>query len=104
MLHYTYSVVNKKYHFCKQYSMMYSERGITINVKSIRKKLKISSEEIADELGINRQSLFYRLNGKRDWKLPELIKLSQLMKTVSDDDVLEIECGGTWYDVKITSK
>lgn len=84
--------------------MMDSERGITINVKSIRKKLKISSVELADELGMKRQSLFYRMNGKCDWKLPELIKLSQLMKTVSDDDVLEIECGGTWYDVKITSK
>lgn len=78
--------------------------GAPIEVKSIQKKLNISSDKLAKELGISKASLYYRLSGEQSWKLPELIRLNQLQQSVSDDDTIEVSCNGIDYLVRITMK
>lgn len=73
----------------------------TIKVKEIRKKSKVSPTEFASQLGLSRTSYYNRLNGSQDWTLPELVILMQLLKKVSDEETIEIECDATTYSFHI---
>lgn len=78
------------------------ERGVwKIKVKEIRKKLKVSPEVFASELGLSKVSYYNRLHGQQEWKLSELVILADLLKKVSDEETVEIECDAATYSIQI---
>lgn len=82
--------------------MKLSERGVwKIKVKEIRKKLKVSPEVFASELGLSKVSYYNRLHGQQEWKLSELVILADLLKKVSDEETVEIECDSATYSIQI---
>lgn len=85
--------------------MIYNEvkrKGVqTIKVKEIRKKLKVSPEVFASELGLSKVSYYNRLHGQQEWKLSELVILAELLKKVSDEETVEIECDSATYSIQI---
>ena len=82
--------------------MKVSERGVwKIKVKEIRKKLKVSPEVFASELGLSKVSYYNRLHGQQEWKLSELVILAELLKKVSDEETVEIECDSATYSIQI---
>lgn len=82
--------------------MKLSERGVwKIKVKEIRKKLKVSPSEFASELGLSKVSYYNRLHGTQEWKLSELVILADLLKKVSDEETVEIECDSATYSIQI---
>lgn len=82
--------------------MKLSERGVwKIKVKEIRKKLKVSPEVFASELGLSKVSYYNRLHGQQEWKLSELVILADLLKKVSDEETVEIECDAATYSIQI---
>lgn len=82
--------------------MRLSERGVwKIKVKEIRKKLKVSPEVFASELGLSKVSYYNRLHGQQEWKLSELVILAELLKKVSDEETVEIECDSATYSIQI---
>lgn len=82
--------------------MKLSERGVwKIKVKEIRKKLKVSPEVFASELGLSKVSYYNRLHGQQEWKLSELVILAELLKKVSDEETVEIECDSATYSIQI---
>ena len=82
--------------------MKLSERGVwKIKVKEIRKKLKVSPDGFASELGLSKVSYYNRLHGKQEWKLSELVILADLLKKVSDEETVEIECDSATYSIQI---
>lgn len=82
--------------------MKLSERGVwKIKVKEIRKKLKVSPEVFASELGLSKVSYYNRLHGQQEWKLSELVILAELLKKVSTEETIEIECDATTYSFHI---
>ena len=82
--------------------MRLSERGVwKIKVKEIRKKLKVSPSEFASELGLSKVSYYNRLHGQQEWKLSELVILAELLKKVSDEETIEIECDAATYSIHI---
>lgn len=82
--------------------MKLSERGVwKIKVKEIRKKLKVSPDGFASELGLSKVSYYNRLHGKQEWKLSELVILAELLKKVSDEETVEIECDAATYSIHI---
>lgn len=82
--------------------MKLSERGVwKIKVKEIRKKLKVSPSEFASELGLSKVSYYNRLHGQQEWKLSELVILADLLKKVSDEETVEIECDAATYSIQI---
>lgn len=82
--------------------MKLSERGAwKIKVKEIRKKLKVSPEVFASELGLSKVSYYNRLHGQQEWKLSELVILAELLKKVSDEETVEIECDSATYSIQI---
>lgn len=82
--------------------MKLSERGVwKIKVKEIRKKLKVSPEVFASELGLSKVSYYNRLHGKQEWKLSELVILAELLKKVSNEETIEIECDAATYSIHI---
>ena len=82
--------------------MKLSERGVwKIKVKEIRKKLKVSPSEFASELGLSKVSYYNRLHGQQEWKLSELVILADLLKKVSDEETVEIECDSATYSIQI---
>lgn len=59
-----------------------------MNTKEFRVALvraEISQNELADRIGISRQSLSQKTNGKRDFKLSEIRKISEVLDLSSDD-------------------
>ena len=82
--------------------MKLSERGVwKIKVKEIRKKLKVSPSEFASELGLSKVSYYNRLHGQQEWKLSELVILAELLKKVSNEETIEIECDAATYSIQI---
>lgn len=82
--------------------MKLSERGVwKIKVKEIRKKLKVSPEGFASELGLSKVSYYNRLHGTQEWKLSELVILAELLKKVSNEETVEIECDAATYSIHI---
>lgn len=82
--------------------MKLSERGVwKIKVKEIRKKLKVSPSEFASELGLSKVSYYNRLHGQQEWKLSELVILADLLKKVSEEETVEIECDSATYSIQI---
>ena len=82
--------------------MRLSERGVwKIKVKEIRKKLKVSPSEFASELGLSKVSYYNRLHGQQEWKLSELVILAELLKKVSNEETIEIECDAATYSIQI---
>lgn len=82
--------------------MKLSERGVwKIKVKEIRKKLKVSPEVFASELGLSKVSYYNRLHGQQEWKLSELVILAELLKKVSNEETIEIECDAATYSIQI---
>lgn len=82
--------------------MKLSERGVwKIKVKEIRKKLKVSPSEFASELGLSKVSYYNRLHGQQEWKLSELVILAELLKKVSNEETIEIECDAATYSIHI---
>lgn len=82
--------------------MKLSERGVwKIKVKEIRKKLKVSPSEFASELGLSKVSYYNRLHGQQEWKLSELVILAELLKKVSNEETVEIECDAVEYSIHI---
>lgn len=85
--------------------MIYNEvkrKGVqTIKVKEIRKKLKVSPEVFASELGLSKVSYYNRLHGQQEWKLSELVVLAELLKKVSNEETIEIECDAATYSIHI---
>lgn len=82
--------------------MKLSERGVwKIKVKEIRKKLKVSPEVFASELGLSKVSYYNRLHGQQEWKLSELVILADLLKKVSEEETVEIECDSATYSIQI---
>lgn len=75
--------------------------GERIKIKEIRKRSKVSPKEFAAELGLSRTSYYNRLKGSQAWTLPELVILSELLKKVSEEETIEIECDASAYSVSI---
>lgn len=59
-----------------------------MNVKEFRVALvraDLSQNELADRIGMSRQSLSFKTNGKREFKLSEIKKISDVLGLSSED-------------------
>lgn len=52
-------------------------------------------------LGMSRPSLYFRESGKIDWTLPELVKITEIMKENGLGEQLTVSCDGRPYNVII---
>lgn len=52
-------------------------------------------------LGMSRPSLYFRESGKIDWTLPELVKITEIMKENGLGEQLTVSCDGKSYNVAI---
>lgn len=78
--------------------------GDELNIKELRKALQVTPEELAHMIGYSQTTYYYKMRGKRQWELLDIVKLYDIMKTVSDDEVLEVKAGGELYEIRITKK
>jgi predicted transcriptional regulator len=53
------------------------------------KELRLRQEDIADCLELSKSAISYRINGKREWSLTEMYKLSELFNE-------QYVVGGKW--------
>lgn len=74
---------------------------IEIRIEDLQDKLNANADVMAQELGLSRASYYLRLSGNQSWKFHELIKLVELLKTVSEDDTIELKSGLNNYSVNI---
>lgn len=66
------------------------------DIEAIRKKLNLTQTELAQELGISKRSYINRIENESDWKIGELIKLSNLC-----NDDITVKCGVNTYSINI---
>lgn len=52
-------------------------------------------------LGMSRPSLYFRESGKVDWTLPELVKITEIMKENGLGEQLTVSKDGNIYEVRI---
>ena len=52
-------------------------------------------------LGMSRPSLYFRESGKVDWTLPELVKITEIMKENGLGEQLTVSCDGKPYTIAI---
>lgn len=52
-------------------------------------------------IGMSRPSLYFRESGKIDWTLPELVKITEIMKENGLGEQLTVSYGGSTYNVDI---
>lgn len=64
--------------------------------------MKVSTYEFAPMIGMTRQSLQNKEQGKTPWTLPELIKIADIMKANNIDEHLTVSKDGIKYDICIT--
>lgn len=63
---------------------------------SLCEQLNLTQQQLADELGISKRALIYRLDGEFNWNVKEIIRLWQLC-----NDDIAIESGVDTYSIKI---
>lgn len=59
----------------------------------------MSPYEFSEAIGIKKSAYYNKLNGLREWSLPEIVKMSKLTK-----DDLVIEVNGELYRITIKQK
>ena len=62
----------------------------------------MTPEELAHMIGYSRTSFYYKLKGKTQWELMDLVKLYDIMKSISEDETLTIKSGDDEFDIRIT--
>lgn len=66
-----------------------------VDVNSLTKRIKLSDVSIADiaeELGLTRQALYYKLNHKAEWTYRQAIILQRLLN-LNNQEMLQLFCG-----------
>lgn len=66
-----------------------------VDVNSLTKRIKLSDVSIADianELGLTRQALYYKLNHNAEWTYRQAIILQRILK-LSGKEMVELFCG-----------
>ena len=74
---------------------------IDIRIEDLQSQLCATAEDFARELGLSRGSFYLRLSGNQSWKLDEIIKMVELLKTVSSEDTIELKSGLNNYSINI---
>ena len=64
--------------------------------------MKLSTDAFASQIGLTRQSVYFREHDQKDWCLDELIKITELMKTNNIAENLTVSKDGNLYDICIT--
>lgn len=77
---------------------------MSVTVKEVREKLEMSPRDFAIAIGIKTSSLYNRLRCDRQWELPELIKICEMMEQNGIGDELTVSCGGECYNITIRKK
>lgn len=72
-----------------------------IRIEDLRNQLGVTALDFARELGLSKASYYLRENGNQSWKIHELIRISELMKQVTDDDRIELKSGLNNYSINI---
>lgn len=65
-------------------------------VENIREQLNLTQLEFSQQLGISKRLYNYKISGETEWKISELIKLTELCK-----DDIAIKHGGDTYSINI---
>ena len=73
--------------------------GDVIRIKDIRKKLNISPDEFAKGIGTNKISYYYKLKGRYQWTIKEIINLWKI-----SGEEIELDVDGKSYIVHISEK
>lgn len=67
-----------------------------LEIKKVCEQLNLTQKQLADELGISKRSLIYRLDGEQKWNIQEIIKIAEMC-----NDEIAIESGINTYSIKI---
>lgn len=68
--------------------------------EDIRKSMGLSTEKMAELIGVARRTYYERIKSERPWLLEDLINLCR----VNDGKPVKVDCGGKNYIVNITEE
>lgn len=56
---------------------------------------------MASRLGMSRPTYYLKLKTDQEWTLKQLVDLNEMMHSISQDDILEVDCGKGTYQLEI---
>lgn len=62
-------------------------------LKSCIRKAKVSTETIAQKLGIRRSTFYYKLSGDSPWHITELLEVARMINLTKEEflDIIEFD-------------